>query len=582
MRGWFSKVRTVLLRSRVQALPPHEQQDRQARPTDPRVSAGPVGHDAEAKGKESLKAALRESGVLVIDDEALRDLNATERAGSRASGSRSGELTATFMLVHYHQQLGNLDTATAYAKELVHLMEQDGADDEEEEEEEEEEEGDPPSRRAVYEMVRDLAVDQNDAGDYEDARALAAAAIGLVPEDPSSHYVLGLALEGLGRLDEALSTWDRAVALAPSLSHVHSRRADLLGRLGRAEEAVVAIDRALALEPGHLGFVGLRGHLRQMLGRHEAAVADYDRVVAGAQQAAGAHATEPESRSTEKDEWLTALADVVVLERLRSLRELGRVDDVISDAGRLISEGDPATGIGARMLLGELYESLDRRTDAMDVYTEVLAAGYRDAPARVRRARLLLEEGTLDQALLDLGPLVVDQNEATNAIPVLLDLLQRTPEHSPARKALGQAYLSTWQPARAFQTLTAALAALPDDWELHYWRGLALVTSSGAVDPDEPDPFAAAWNRSPRIQRATDALEAAWDRSFSPQRVTDAIEDLVEAAARTADPRPRAALRWLVERAAQLGSCMLGCLTRPERPGTGFLRSCPSWRRWKG
>ena len=545
MRGWFSKVKTVLLRSRVQALSPHEQQDQQARPTSPRVSAGPAGHDAEARGKESLKAALRKSGTLVIDDEALRDLNAAERAESHASGSRAGKLTATFMLVHYHQQLGNLDTATAYAKELVHLMEQDGADGEEEQ--------DPPSRRAVYEMVRDLAADQNDAGDYEDARALAAAAIGLVPEDPSSHYVLGLALEGLGRLDEALSTWDHAAALAPSLPHVHSRRADLLGRLGRAEEAVVAIDRALALEPGHLGFAGLRGHLRQILGQHEAAVADYDRVVAGAQQAAGAQATEPESRSTEEDEWLTALADVVALERLRSLRELGRVDDVISDAGRLISAGDPATGLDARMLLGELYESLDRRTDAMDVYAEVLAVGYRDAPARVRRARLLLEEGTLDEALVDLGPLVVDQNEARNAIPVLLDLLQRTPEHSPARKALGQAYVSTWQPAKAFQTLTAALAALPDDWELYYWRGLALITSSGAVDPDEPDPFAAAWNRSPRIQRATDALEAAWDRSFSPQRVTDALEDLVEAAARTADPRPCAVLRWLVERAGAAG-----------------------------
>ena len=565
MRGWFSKVRTLLRGSRGQALPLHEQPDRQARPATPRVSADPAEHRAEGKGYEALKAALQESGALVIDNETLRDFTVTQLAEYRASGSLSDTLTAIFMQVYYNQELGDLKTATAYAKELVHLTEQGGDDGSETD----------PSRHAIYELVRDLAVDQHEAGNNEDAQALAAAAIGLVPDDPSGQYVLGLALEGLGRFDEALVSWDRAVALDPTRPFLHARRADVLGRLGRAEEAVQAIDRAHALEPGHLGYLGLRGRLRQQLGRHEAAVADFDRVIAGSQQRPGAQATEMESQSAEEEEWLTALADVVALERLRSLKELGRVDDVISDTGRLISKGNLQTALAARMLLGELYESLDRQTDALDVYAEILAVGYQDAPARVRRARLLLEQGTPDQALIDLAPLVVDQGEASNAVPVLLKLLQQIPEHGRARKALGQAYLSTWQPAKAFQALTAALAALPEDWEPRYWRGLAGVTSSGAVDPDEPDPFAAAWSRLPRIQRATDALEAAWDRSFSPERVTDAIEDLIEAATHTADPRPRAALRWLVERASAAGVLLGWLFDGTGAPGRRLLEVLP-------
>jgi len=58
-----------------------------------------------------------------------------------------------------------------------------------------------------------------------------------------------------------------------------------------------------------------------------------------------APATEPESRSEEEDEWLTDLAGVVALERLRYLEELGRVDEVISDAGRLASQGDAPTAL---------------------------------------------------------------------------------------------------------------------------------------------------------------------------------------------------------------------------------------------
>ena len=70
------------------------------------------------------------------------------------------------------------------------------------------------------------------------------------------------------------------------------------------------------------------------------------------------------------------------------------------------------------------------------------------------------------------------QDAAEDAIALLNRLLDRAPGHAGARKALGHAYLSAWQPAKAVETLTAALAALPEDWEVRYWRGLTPAACS--------------------------------------------------------------------------------------------------------
>lgn len=541
MQNWFSKVGMAMRRSRVTAPPLHEPQDRESGSASPGMQASPVD---ETKARERLRAALAENGVLLIDDNALRDMDAAKRAEAHASGSRSSELSATFMLVNNHQQRGDLRTATAYATEMVHLIEEDQADADEEGDEE------PPSRAAVQEMVTDLAEDHCHAGNYAEAQILASAAIGLVPNAPKSYYVLGLALRGLGRFDEALSAFDDALALDPSVPVLYTYRAQILGALDRFEEGVDAIDRAIALEPHDAGFRWLRGNLLKELGQHEAAIAEYERVIAGAQQVDRARSMEEDAQSASDDEQGRMFANLATLSRLKSLLELGRIDDVRGDADRLISEADPQVALEAQMLLGEFYESSGRQSDAMDAYTHALAIDYQDAHARVRRARLFLDLGMPDDTVADLAPVVVDQGKATDAIPVLLELLQRTPEHARGRKALGQAYLSTWQPAKAYVAFTAAMVALPDDWELRYGRAMAAITHAPDYDhgPDrdlDPD-----HNLSPGHE--PDEQEAAWNNSLGDERIVEAIEDLITASLNATAPAAEEALRWLVDRAGVL------------------------------
>jgi hypothetical protein len=59
----------------------------------------------------------------------------------------------------------------------------------------------------------------------------------------------GAALGGLGRLEEALASCDRAIALRPDYAEAYADRAPALSALGRVEEALESCDRAIALQP---------------------------------------------------------------------------------------------------------------------------------------------------------------------------------------------------------------------------------------------------------------------------------------------------------------------------------------------
>jgi tetratricopeptide (TPR) repeat protein len=478
---------------------------------------------------------------------------AESRARCHALGAPAGELWADINLLSVHLAHGDLEVASRYAATVVPLFAAVDAQDEQVIA--------PPDREQVHQLLCNLAERlYYDPEDYEAARAAAAAAVQLLPDAPLGQYLLGLALNGLGRHQEAVPTWERAVALAPNLPFMHVNLAASLGSIGKIEEAVAAMGRALELAPDNVRYWYARGQWNGQLGRHEAAVADYDRVLelAGEAPYEPQPGTQPKSRAAyERDLPLADLADFAALSRLQSLQALGRNETAIQAAQQLIARRDDVTAQSARVFLGGLYESLGRRHEAIEMFTQVLAEDDSQSMAHERRAGLYLAEGMVNEAAEDLAALADEEEDAQTAIPLLLELLDRAPDHAAARKALGHAYLATWQPGKAFPALTSALAALPDDWELRYWRALARITlggdlSAALADTEASDAEARddeARDDEARDGEATDAVEAAWNRSFSRQRITDAIDDLAEAAARTADPRPRTALRWLVERA---------------------------------
>lgn len=96
----------------------------------------------------------------------------------------------------------------------------------------------------------------------------------------AAHMNMGLALMELGRLDAALESYDRAVAIAPENSEAHLSRAVVLERLRRTDAALAGYDRLIALKPNHADAHANRGNLLREMRRFEEAVESYERAIA--------------------------------------------------------------------------------------------------------------------------------------------------------------------------------------------------------------------------------------------------------------------------------------------------------------
>jgi tetratricopeptide (TPR) repeat protein len=90
-----------------------------------------------------------------------------------------------------------------------------------------------------------------DRGEHPEAAAVAQDAAKAHPHAADAWVCLGLARYAEHRYGEALESFDRAIAAGGASAELHTHRATALQNLGRLEDALVAYDRALELEPNH-------------------------------------------------------------------------------------------------------------------------------------------------------------------------------------------------------------------------------------------------------------------------------------------------------------------------------------------
>ena len=73
--------------------------------------------------------------------------------------------------------------------------------------------------------------------------------VALEPDDAGAHHTLGAALSYIRQNDEALQHLELAGRLSPETAAIHKAYADVLATTGRYQDALSAYDRALALAP---------------------------------------------------------------------------------------------------------------------------------------------------------------------------------------------------------------------------------------------------------------------------------------------------------------------------------------------
>nr|VFJ60049.1 MAG: Tetratricopeptide (TPR) repeat [Candidatus Kentron sp. DK] len=125
-----------------------------------------------------------------------------------------------------------------------------------------------------------LGVAQYDAGRYQEALASFDKALALQPDDADAWSNRGAALNELGHHREALASCDKALALQPDDAAAWGNRGNALVGLGRHQEALESYDKALALQPDDATAWNNRGNALNELGRHQEALDSCDKALA--------------------------------------------------------------------------------------------------------------------------------------------------------------------------------------------------------------------------------------------------------------------------------------------------------------
>jgi tetratricopeptide (TPR) repeat protein len=117
-------------------------------------------------------------------------------------------------------------------------------------------------------------------GNYEAGANLISAALRANPASVEAWANLGLALGALERHDEAVASFDQALAIKPDFAEVLCSRAVALGRLGRHDQALAGFERALAVRPDWADALSNRGVALVNLNRQAEAIAAFQRATA--------------------------------------------------------------------------------------------------------------------------------------------------------------------------------------------------------------------------------------------------------------------------------------------------------------
>ncbi len=131
-----------------------------------------------------------------------------------------------------------------------------------------------------FEALLLLGTSEYEKGHLEEADRLLLRATGVAPRSAKAYCNRGVVLQALNRFDEALASYDEAIALNPDNAEVHSNRGNALLELGRFDDAVASYDAALDVNPDNIGALCSRACALIELRRLDEAVASCDKAIA--------------------------------------------------------------------------------------------------------------------------------------------------------------------------------------------------------------------------------------------------------------------------------------------------------------
>ena len=116
-------------------------------------------------------------------------------------------------------------------------------------------------------------------GQYQETLTQAAQLLEQFPKSVILFNIIGVANKGLGKLDEAIEAYKKALSIKPDNAEAYNNMGNALQDQGKLEEAVEAYTKALAIQPDYADAYYNMGSVLQDQGKLEEAVQAYKKAL---------------------------------------------------------------------------------------------------------------------------------------------------------------------------------------------------------------------------------------------------------------------------------------------------------------
>jgi tetratricopeptide (TPR) repeat protein len=208
-------------------------------------------------------------------------------------------------------------------------------------------------------------------GRREEAIASFEEAVALAPDLVEAHYEMGVALSLLKRDDEAVAIWEKALAIDPDFAEAACALGRALDALGRHEDAIGRFEQALDVDPDYAEARFGLATVELALGRHTDALASFDKALA----------SQPDHAAS-------------LCGRARVLSALGRHDEAVASCERAAALSPADARIAVE--LAHALDLAERTSEAIAVCERAVSLDPNLASAHAELGSLRAISGDID------------------------------------------------------------------------------------------------------------------------------------------------------------------------------------------
>ncbi len=302
-------------------------------------------------------------------------------------------------------------------------------------------------------------------GRIDDAIAQYQRALDIRPDYIDAHNNLGIALLREARIDEAIAQFQKSLAIKPDYAKARNNLGVALLREARIDEAIAQFQQALDIRPDYAEAHKNLGNALMKCGRFDEAIGHYQQAIT----------IEPDYADAHND-----LGNALV--------KRGQANEAIAHFRKALelrpdyAEAHHSFGV-ALAERGEIDEAIAQYRQALEIRSDYPDAENNLGNALMKCGRFEEAIGRYQQALRikpdyagahnNLGIALAERGRLDEAIPHFYKALELRPDYAAARKNLGAALTARGRLDEAILQFETVLKTMPDDIAAHDNLGIA-------------------------------------------------------------------------------------------------------------